>query len=185
MRVAVIGGTRFVGPMTVRLLMDAGHEVCVAHTGAHEDEAVDSIEHLHGDRRELLGERGAVEFWGPDVLIDTFPGGATAEKGQQLARCAGRIGARVVAVSSMDVYQQLRGRGSCRRRRVASIEHRTRFLSTRMRESVRDPIRVEALHTTTSRWRQRCKRSIAQQSSCVQARSMDRIRRPGNGSWCG
>jgi len=105
MRVAVIGGTRFVGPVTVRLLMDAGHEVCVAHTGAHEDEAVNSIVHLHGDRKELLGERGAVEVWGPDVLIDTFPGGATAEKGQQLARCASRIGARVVAVSSMDVYQ--------------------------------------------------------------------------------
>ncbi len=37
--------------------------------------------------------------------MDTFWGGATTEKAQQLTECAARTGARVVAVSSMDVYQ--------------------------------------------------------------------------------
>jgi nucleoside-diphosphate-sugar epimerase len=101
----VIGGTKFVGPAAVGRLVAAGHEVAVAHSGAHEHPAVASVEHLHDDRDALLSPRGAVEAWRPEVLVDTFPGGATAEKGEQLAACAARAGARVVAISSVDVYQ--------------------------------------------------------------------------------
>ncbi|MFT3865270.1 MAG: hypothetical protein QM729_13425 [Solirubrobacterales bacterium] len=105
MRVVVIGGTKFVGPAAVRELVAAGHEVAVAHSGAHEHPAVEAVGHLHGDRAPLLGVGGAIEGWRPEVLVDTFPGGATAEKGAQLAACAARTGAAVVAISSMDVYQ--------------------------------------------------------------------------------
>lgn len=105
MRVVVIGGTKFVGPASVGRLVAAGHDVAVAHSGAHEHPAVESVEHLHGDRVALLGVKGAVEGWHPEVLVDTFPGGATAEKAEQLAECAVRTEARVVAISSMDVYQ--------------------------------------------------------------------------------
>ena len=105
MRVVVIGGTRFVGPAAVRGLVAAGHDVAVAHGGVHKHPAVQSVEHLHGDRGALLGIGGAIEDWRPEALVDTFPGGATAEKAGQLADCAARSGARVVAISSMDVYQ--------------------------------------------------------------------------------
>jgi nucleoside-diphosphate-sugar epimerase len=106
MRVAFLGGTHFVGPAAVPLLVEAGHEVVVAHSGAHEHPAVAGIEHLHGTREDLLSEDGAVERWSPDALVDTFGAGATAEKGQALADCASRCGAdQVIAVSSMDVYQ--------------------------------------------------------------------------------
>jgi nucleoside-diphosphate-sugar epimerase len=105
MRVVVIGGTRFVGPAAVGRLVEAGHEVVVAHSGTHEHAGVATVEHLHGDRDALLGDGGAVEGWRPEVLVDTFPGGATAAKGEGLARCAERTGARVVAISSADVYQ--------------------------------------------------------------------------------
>jgi nucleoside-diphosphate-sugar epimerase len=105
MRVVVIGGTKFVGPASVTRLATAGHQVAVAHSGAHEHPAVESIEHLHGDRGTLLGVEGAIEVWRPEVLVDTFPGGATAAKGEQLAECGARTGARVIAISSMDVYQ--------------------------------------------------------------------------------
>jgi nucleoside-diphosphate-sugar epimerase len=104
-RVAVIGGTKFVGPAAVARLVAAGREVAVAHSGAHEHPAVAIVEHLHGDRAALLDNGGAIEDWRPDVLVDTFPGGATAAKGEELARCAARTGVRVVAISSMDVYQ--------------------------------------------------------------------------------
>jgi nucleoside-diphosphate-sugar epimerase len=104
-RVVVIGGTKFVGPATVGRLVAAGHEVAVAHSGAHEHPAVEAVEHLHGDRDALLSRGGPVERWHPEVLVDTFPGGATAAKGEQLAALAERTGARVVAISSMDVYQ--------------------------------------------------------------------------------
>jgi nucleoside-diphosphate-sugar epimerase len=105
MRVAFIGGTRFVGPAAVEMLVAAGHEVAAAHTGAHESSSVGAVEHLHGERDSLLGAAGAIEAWRPEVLVDTFPGGATAAKGEQLARCAARTGARVVAISSADIYQ--------------------------------------------------------------------------------
>jgi nucleoside-diphosphate-sugar epimerase len=104
-RVVVIGGTKFVGPAAVGRLVAAGHEVAVAHSGAHEHPGVETVEHLHGDRDALLSPGGAVERRRPEALVDTFPGGATAAKGEQLAALAERTGARVVAISSMDVYQ--------------------------------------------------------------------------------
>jgi nucleoside-diphosphate-sugar epimerase len=107
MRVVVIGGTKFVGPAAVGTLLAAGHEVAVAHTGTHENPAVESVEHLHGEREALLSPAGAIDAWRPDALVDTFPGGATATKGEELAACAARAGSRVVAISSLDVYQHL------------------------------------------------------------------------------
>ena len=81
--------------------------MAIAHTGAHEADVGD-VEHLHGSREELLDADGPVERWRPDALVDTFPGGATAWKAEQLGACGTRSGARqVVAISSMDVYQYL------------------------------------------------------------------------------
>ena len=100
MRVIVIGGTKFVGPAAVGRLLAAGHEVAVAHSGAHEHPEVEAAEHLHGERGALLGADGATEGWRPEVLIDSFPGGATPAKGAELAACAARTEARVVAISS-------------------------------------------------------------------------------------
>src|ERR1700754_1555884 len=105
MRVAVLGGTKFVGPAAVARLRAARHEVAVAHTGAHEHPAVADVEHLHGEREVLLAAGGPIDRWRADAIVDTFTGGATAAKGEQLAACAARNGALVVAISSMDVYQ--------------------------------------------------------------------------------
>jgi nucleoside-diphosphate-sugar epimerase len=105
-RVAFIGGTRFVGPAAIRHLLAAGHEVAVCHTGAHETPTVGRVDHLHGDRDELLAPDGPIERWRPDALVDTFPGGASAAKGRALGACAARAEAKhVVAISSMDVYR--------------------------------------------------------------------------------
>jgi nucleoside-diphosphate-sugar epimerase len=47
-----------------------------------------------------------VQRWRPDVLVDTFAGGATKTKGEQLKALAECAGARhLIVVSSMDVYQ--------------------------------------------------------------------------------
>jgi len=106
MRVVFVGGTRFVGPVAVRHLREAGHEVAVAHSGAHESPAVIDVEHLHGTREQLLACDGPVESWRPDAAVDTFAGGATGEKAAALASCAARAGAgHIVAISSIDVYQ--------------------------------------------------------------------------------
>jgi len=100
-----IGGTKFVGPVAARLAHAAGHEVLVAHTGAHEGPPDLPAKHLHGARDTLLSEGGPVEQERPDILVDTLAGGATYEKGAMAAACARRCGARLIAISSCDVYQ--------------------------------------------------------------------------------
>lgn len=106
MRVLFVGGAGPVGEAAVPRVREAGHEVAVAHSGAHEPAVLADVEHLHGGRDELLGVGGAVERWRPEVLVDTFAGGATAAKAAQIGDTAARCGAgQVVAVSSIDVYR--------------------------------------------------------------------------------
>lgn len=105
MRFVFIGGTKFLGPVAVGLAHAAGHEVIVAHSGAHEGPPDLPAKHLHGEREALLSEGSAVEQERPDVLVDTFAGGATYEKGAAAAACARRCGARLIAISSCDVYR--------------------------------------------------------------------------------
>jgi nucleoside-diphosphate-sugar epimerase len=112
MRVLLIGGTGPVGLSALPHLLEAGHSVAVAHTGAHEPPGTGAAEHLHGSREELLSEGGAVERWRPEAVVDSFPGGATSAKARELAAMAERCGAaRIVAVSSMDVYRHCAAAG--------------------------------------------------------------------------
>jgi len=105
-RVTFMGGTFYLGPVAVRHLVEAGHTVVVAHSGQHEHPDVQDVEHIHGDRQELLAEGGLVERWRPDAVIDTFGEGATAERAAQLADFLRRSAANhLVAISSIDVYQ--------------------------------------------------------------------------------
>jgi hypothetical protein len=59
------GGVRrwnkFVRPVSVRALVDAAHEVDVAHSGAREAEGLEHVEHLRGSRADLLAADGPVE----------------------------------------------------------------------------------------------------------------------------
>jgi len=48
MRILVIGGTGQSGPLVVRGLVDAGHEVAIMHSGRHEP-PLPPIEHIHTD----------------------------------------------------------------------------------------------------------------------------------------
>jgi nucleoside-diphosphate-sugar epimerase len=106
MRVAFIGGTRLLGPPAIRLLADAGHDVAVCHTGAHEHPGLAHFEHLHGARDDLLAARGPVQRWRPEVLVDTFAGGATRHKAKQLHALGDAAAVRhMIVVSSLDVYQ--------------------------------------------------------------------------------
>jgi nucleoside-diphosphate-sugar epimerase len=106
MRVLFVGGTGPVGQASIPHLSEDGHEVAVAHTGTHEPPGLSKIEHLHGTREELLSPGGPAERWTPEVIVDTFAGGATAAKAGELGRLAERCEAQqIVAVSSIDVYR--------------------------------------------------------------------------------
>ena len=106
MRVLFIGGTGPVGQAAVPHLLAAGHDVVLAHTGAHEPPALAALEHLHGDRAALLASGGPAERARPDAIVDTFAGGASAGKARELAGLADRTGAaQLVVTSSIDVYR--------------------------------------------------------------------------------
>ena len=49
MHVLVIGGTGPTGPSVINGLIERGHKVTILHTGAHEVEFIEPVEHLHGD----------------------------------------------------------------------------------------------------------------------------------------
>lgn len=108
-RVAVIGGTRFVGLAAVRRLVHQGDHILVAHRGEHllpPEPDLTGVGQAHGPRDELLTEGGPVEQFRPDVVVDTFGPGASRDNAQQLVAAATRAGAeRIVVTSSCDVYQ--------------------------------------------------------------------------------
>ncbi|MGZ8785283.1 MAG: NAD-dependent epimerase/dehydratase family protein, partial [Acidimicrobiia bacterium] len=72
-RVLVIGGTRFIGLHTVRALVNAGCDVAVFHRGTTEPTDLPHVQHIHGDRRDLLSFAGDFERFAPDVVLDMVP----------------------------------------------------------------------------------------------------------------
>ena len=109
MKVLFLGGTGFVGAHAVRQLAALGHEVTVAHRGVTEPDLPASVEHVHdpglGYGRDVKFLNGATaELLGlsPDVVVDMSPqSDVDAETVVQVFR---GIAARVVGISSMDVY---------------------------------------------------------------------------------
>jgi nucleoside-diphosphate-sugar epimerase len=102
MRVLFIGGTGPVGQAAIPHLLAAGHDVVLAHTGAHEPSALAGLEHLHGDRGALLAAGGAAERARPDAIVDTFAGGASAEKARLLAGPRGADRSRAARRDELD-----------------------------------------------------------------------------------
>ncbi len=110
-QVLVIGGTRFIGFHTVRALIEAGCEVAVFHRGETEPDGLPHVQHLHGDRRELLSFVADFERFAPDVVLDMVP--LTRHDAVDTLLAFDGLASRIVAVSSQDVYLAydiLRGR---------------------------------------------------------------------------
>lgn len=101
-RVLVIGGTRFIGLHTVRTLVNAGCDVAVFHRGGTEPTDLPHVQHIHGDRRDLLSFAGDFERFAPDVVLDMVPLDR-ADAVDTVLTFHGMAG-RLVAISSQDVY---------------------------------------------------------------------------------
>lgn len=102
MRVLVIGGTNFIGPPTVRRLVEAGHDVTVFHRGRTAAD-LPGVGSLRGDRRKLEEYADELRRLAPDVVLDMVPMNERDARGL-VAVFRGIVG-RVVAVSSEDVYR--------------------------------------------------------------------------------
>lgn len=101
MRVAVLGGTRFIGPAIVDQLRSGGHEVVVLHKGTTDPHRRD-VSDVRLDRANRDALRTALAQAGADVLIDTC---AYTRQDAETAIAALPRGLRAVVLSSMDVYR--------------------------------------------------------------------------------
>jgi nucleoside-diphosphate-sugar epimerase len=101
MRIAVLGGTRFIGRALVSELVQVGHDVLVVHRGQHEPEQLPEVEHLHTDRRELDRHRDFLTRFAPDAVADLCA--MTRDDANRALAVFGQV--RPVVASSIDVYR--------------------------------------------------------------------------------
>jgi len=97
MKVAVLGGTIFVGRAVVEQLVAAGHDVTVVHRGEHEpDGDFPDVEHVHADRADL-----------PRIEADAVVDCRAISRADVEAVLARLPDVPLVVLSSVDVYPTL------------------------------------------------------------------------------
>src|ERR1700730_9033189 len=105
MRVLIIGGTKFIGPHVVRLLVEQGHDVLLYHRGQTEADLPQNVRHSRSPLAAMPVLRFPHELLAElfDAVVHMIPmGEADARAAMKAFR--GRA-ARVVALSSGDVYR--------------------------------------------------------------------------------
>lgn len=75
-----MGGTRFVGVLAVRHLLDAGHEVTVFHRGSREPEWIGEVRSILGDRNNAddLARLAAIDRFDSVLDLSAYTGEQTA-----------------------------------------------------------------------------------------------------------
>ncbi len=101
MRSLLIDGNGFIGIPLSRELTSTGHEVAVFHRNIHG--CPPGMKHVHGDRNRLPEYLHELREFSPDVIIDMVL--SCREQARHLMKVAADLHARVVAISSMDVYR--------------------------------------------------------------------------------
>ena len=103
MRILVIGGTNFMGPLVVRTLHAQDHNITVFHRGQTPTNLPDSVQELLGDRRPLTSIASTLQKTEPELVLDMIPSGE--QDAQEVMRTFSGIARRVVSISSQDVYR--------------------------------------------------------------------------------
>jgi len=102
MRILVIGGKGFIGIPLVRELLEVGHDLAVFHRAAQPSSSQIVVQ-IEGDRNRLGKYVDQLRRFAPQVIIDMIL--SSGEQAKQLVELAVELNARVVAISSMDVYR--------------------------------------------------------------------------------
>jgi len=101
-KVAVLGGTRFIGRAIVERLASDGHNLLVAHRGVVEPDDFPTVQHLHVERKDLVGARDQIARFDPEAVVDTI---AMTRPSARIALEAVPGDLRRVVLSSVDVYR--------------------------------------------------------------------------------
>lgn len=101
MRILIIGGTNFMGPLVVQSLHSRGHDVTVFHRGKTTTTLPEGVQEIPGDRRNYPLEK--LQSTNPDVVLDMIP--VIEQDGRDVMRAFKGIARRVVTISSQDVYR--------------------------------------------------------------------------------
>jgi len=102
MRILLIGGNGFIGSPLTKKLLESGHELALFHRRPQVP-AAKRVLNIQGDRNRLADYSAQIEQFSPDFIIDLIL--SSGEQARQLMRVANGIVARVIALSSMDVYR--------------------------------------------------------------------------------
>jgi nucleoside-diphosphate-sugar epimerase len=106
MRIAILGGTRFIGRAVLEQLAGEGHSLLVIHRGEHEPPGLVDAEHAHVDRDDGTALAAALKPFDPEALVDISGMNATAA---DAALGAVDPSVKLVAISSGDVYRAYDG----------------------------------------------------------------------------
>jgi nucleoside-diphosphate-sugar epimerase len=106
MRIAILGGTQFIGRSITEKLARDGHHLLVVHRGEHEPADLPLVEHAHVDRHDGAALAAAVAPFEADAAVDVSGMNARAADA-----ALGAFGpdVRFVVISSGDVYRAYDG----------------------------------------------------------------------------
>jgi len=102
-KILVIGGTRFIGPVVARKLLARGHEVTLFHRGQTDLDPPLEVRHVYGDRRALAERASELEALRAEVVLDTTL--RTEDEARSTVEAFGGRVRSLVALSSIDVYR--------------------------------------------------------------------------------
>lgn len=103
MRILVIGGTGFIGRYVVEGLILRGHHVTVYHRRRSQAGRQAVAGEILGDRTDLPNHIREFERLAPEIVLDTIL--SSGRQAEALMNTFRGIAARVVALSSQDVYR--------------------------------------------------------------------------------
>jgi len=101
MRIAVLGGTRFIGRRIVSDLVARGDEVLVVHRGSTEPPDLPLCRHIHASRADYASVADDVKAFEPTAIVDTL----CMSQADADAVLPHLPDAQLILLSSMDVYQ--------------------------------------------------------------------------------
>ncbi|MWC30212.1 NAD-dependent epimerase/dehydratase family protein [Paenibacillus sp. MMS18-CY102] len=104
MKIVMIGGTSFIGPHVVKQLAGMGHhDITLFHRGQTKCELPANVKHIFGEKMQLEQFRDEFKSLSPDVVVDMIA--STEEDTRAVARAFEGIAARLITISSQDVYR--------------------------------------------------------------------------------